>query len=93
MEASVVRGDTTVVPLFVGQVALLFIDSEHTRDRLFKELRAWGPKLMKGAIVVLHDYGSTKWGEMGPAIDEAFRRTERWERVGLERRMVAFRRR
>ena len=91
MEASVVRGDTRAVPLFVRQVALLFIDSKHERDQLFMEMAAWEPMLMKGAIVVLHDYGSKKWGEMGPAIDECFACYDTWERVGLERRMVAFR--
>ena len=91
IDARVVIGDSAVIPDGIDRIGLLFIDTKHTRKRLYKELDAWLPLLMEGGILAFHDYGS--YQEMEPAIDERIRdKTDEWEYLGLARWMIGFRR-
>lgn len=91
--ARVVIGDSAVVPKDLCRIGLLFIDSEHTRERLYKELDAWLPLLVRGGILAFHDYEQNGFGEvMTPAIDERIRnKPDEWEYLGLTRWLIGFR--
>jgi hypothetical protein len=88
-KARVLRGDTRFVPKGTDAVSLLFVDSEHTRAQFDAELAVWLPLVVARGIVVCHDYGSPTWLEMTEAITSWL---GGWERIGLVRRMIAFRR-
>ena len=51
-------------------VELLFVDSTHERAATVAELRAWGPRLAPGAVVVLHDYGHPDFPGVAEAVRE-----------------------
>jgi cephalosporin hydroxylase len=53
-----------------GGVELLFVDSTHDRAATVAELRAWEPRLVKGAVVVLHDYGHPDFPGVAQAVRE-----------------------
>ena len=90
----VVIGDSAVIPNGVHRISLLFIDSEHTREQLYKELDTWLPLLVQGGILAFHDYNENGHGKvMTPAIDERIRnKTDEWEYLGLARWLIGFRR-
>jgi predicted O-methyltransferase YrrM len=50
-------------------VELLYVDSSHERQDTIDELRAWGPVLAEGALVVLDDYDHPEY----PGVREAVR--------------------
>ena len=37
------------------QLSALFIDTEHTADRTYRELSLWGPRVQPGGVILLHD--------------------------------------
>ena len=89
--ARVVIGDSATVPTGVGEIGLLFIDSEHNAERFNAECDAWLPLMAKGGILACHDYQQPIWPTMTPAIDERIRlRTEEWEYLGLTMWLVGF---
>lgn len=95
LKVRVVLGDSAVIPFDdLEQIGLLFIDSKHTRERLYKELDAWLPLLVKDGILAFHDYGEPGHGPvMTPAIDERIRnKTDEWEFLGLANWLIGFRR-
>lgn len=74
-----------------GPVGLCFIDADHTRESVEKDLAAWVPRLSPNAVVVFHDYAPSDWPEVQLVADDWARR-DRWvkgERVGQSQ---AFRR-
>lgn len=42
-------------------LALLFIDGDHLEEGIKADLEVWLPKLMKGGILVCHDYGCSTY--------------------------------
>jgi len=90
----VIIGDSAVVPDDIHSIGLLFIDTEHTRERLYKELDVWLPLLVQDGILAFHDYNEpgTK-AIMTPAIDERIRnKPNEWECLGIARWLIGFRR-
>jgi hypothetical protein len=90
LTARLVSSDSKVVPTGVERVGLLHVDSHHVAAQFNVEMDAWMGLVPKGGIIVCHDYASPRWLEMKPVIDTRFRTG--WERLGLVRRMIAFRR-
>lgn len=90
LAAHVLKADSRTVPLGIGAVACLFIDSQHIAAQITAEYAAWAPKIIKGGIVICHDYQGTKWTEMKAAIDGLF--GDGWKRLGTQKSMIAFRR-
>ena len=90
----VINADTRQVPpqLRGLPVALLFVDSWHMAAQFLAEMKVWEPQVIQGGIVACHDYGSRKWNQMQSAVD-AWAEAGPWERIGLARRLVAYRRR
>lgn len=89
MRVEVVQSDTRLVPPNVGRVALLYVDSNHTRAHFDAEMEAWLPRLVPGAIVAAHDYQSWHWPEITGAVDHWL---HEWARIGQVRYLVAHRR-
>ena len=50
----------------------VFIDSDHSYEAVYQDIRDWAPKVRKGGIVSGHDYYQGKSGRMGvvKAVDE-----------------------
>lgn len=90
LAARLVTGDTKIVPDGIERVGFLHVDSHHVAKQFNAEMAAWLPLVPVGGIVACHDYESPRWVEMRPAIDATFRAG--WERLGIVRRMIAFKR-
>jgi hypothetical protein len=43
-------------------LSLLYIDADHSYEGVFRDLRAWVPKVQMGGIVALHDYLNENYG-------------------------------
>jgi predicted O-methyltransferase YrrM len=86
----IIDDDSRVIPKQLNgeQVALLFIDSNHTAKHFDAEWAAWSKHLTPGAVIACHDYGSPRWPEMKGVIDKHLRELEH---LGSERRLVAYR--
>jgi predicted O-methyltransferase YrrM len=56
------------VPNTFAEIDLLFIDTEHTKDRTIRELTIWGPIMASGGVIMLHD---TDDGSTYPGVREA----------------------
>lgn len=48
--------------------SLLFIDAQHTESAVRQDVSAWLPKVVKGGIVMFHDYGA--WPGVTKVVDE-----------------------
>jgi predicted O-methyltransferase YrrM len=79
--------DSRKVPAEVKDVALLYVDSEHVEAQINAELDAWLPLLVKGGIVVFHDYGKRTQTDVTRVVDK---RMAKYKRLGQERSMIAF---
>jgi len=92
-DVTVVSGKSHVVPAGVGEVGLLFVDSEHTGPRLTLELDTWLPLMAPGGIVVLHDYCDDYPVYEGyvDVINERLGAVPEWQFVALVRQMIMFR--
>ncbi|MBU0846650.1 class I SAM-dependent methyltransferase [Patescibacteria group bacterium] len=84
--------------LYTDEIALLFIDANHSRAAVARDLDKWTPKVKLGGMVALHDmfYPSVPgvcqavsfwWAKERDSVREP-----RWELVGLRDFTIAFRR-
>ena len=67
---TVVRSDSTAAAKDhapADGIGLLFIDAEHTKERVLADFRAWEPHLLPGATVIFHDMD---WLSVQTAISE-----------------------
>lgn len=55
-----------------GKVDFVYIDADHSYESVWKDLRAWLPKIKAGGIMGGHDYGNGPGVER--AVDELFTR-------------------
>ena len=88
LSATIIEGDSATVPWQVDKVSLLFVDTEHTRERFREEMEAWLPLMMSSGIIACHDFRSAKWPEITKAIREIL---PDWERVAVTRKLVGLR--
>ena len=86
-----VMGDTAEVPApVVGQdIALVFVDADHNRDGLTRDIETWKPLVRPGGLMVFDDYGSKSWPDVKPVVDELM---GDWTRLELKGSVIAFRR-
>jgi predicted O-methyltransferase YrrM len=56
-----------------NELDFVFIDADHTYEKVREDIRAWWPTVKKNGILCGHDYGSPnkKWG-VKKAVDEIF---------------------
>jgi cephalosporin hydroxylase len=85
------QADSRIAPADVGEVAFLYVDSEHTEAHLSVELPAWLPKVAPGGLVVFHDYGKGTHTDVTRAVDREMGKRY-WTELGRERSMIAFQR-
>jgi len=86
-----VMGDTAEVPPpVVGQeIALVFVDADHNRDGLTRDIETWKPLVRPGGLMAFDDYGSTNWPDVKPTVDELM---SDWTRLEQKGSVIAFRR-
>ena len=70
-------------------VALVFVDADHTRKGVERDIAAWKPLVMVGGIMAFDDYGNPRWPDVKPVVDEHF---ADWEPLGVRGTVAAFRR-
>jgi cephalosporin hydroxylase len=89
--AHMVYGDVADVPMICqGQdIALVFVDADHTRDGVTACIEAWKPLVVVGGVMVFDDYGNDRWPDVQPTVDELM---ADWERLEQHGSVVAFRR-
>lgn len=88
LQATIIEGDSAIIPWMVDSVSLLFVDTEHTRERFGREMEAWLPLIRAKGIIACHDYASSKWPEITKAIREIL---PDWERLEVTRKLVGLR--
>jgi methyltransferase family protein len=66
---TLVHGSSLDGPRHDRAVELLYIDTTHDRKDTIRELEAWRPALVDGAVVVFDDYGNPAF----PGVEEAVR--------------------
>jgi predicted O-methyltransferase YrrM len=80
------------------EIALLFVDADHSREAVARDLEAWTPRVKVGGVVALHDMFYPSVPGVCQAVSEwwASERDDvtepRWEFVGLRDYTIAFRR-
>lgn len=89
----IVEGDSSDVPESIESVGFLFIDTEHDAKTVGRELSAWLPLTVPGAVIAFHDYGwHDRYPDYTPAIDRNLKRIGEWELVGQVGYMAGFKR-
>jgi hypothetical protein len=54
-----------------GLIDYLFIDANHTRDFIIRDINGWIKYLRpKAGVLLFHDYGSKNWPEVKEVVDE-----------------------
>lgn len=86
-----VFGDTAdVPPICQGEkIALVFVDGDHRREQLEKDILAWKPLIRVGGMMVFDDYGSQRWPDVQEVVDELM---GDWTRLDCKGSVIAFRR-
>jgi len=84
-------GDTADVPAVCQgeEIALVFVDADHTRDGLTRDIKAWKPLVRAGGIMAFDDYGSERWPDVKEVVDELM---GDWTRLECKGSVIAFRR-
>ena len=85
-----VDGDSRQRPGTLTDIGLLFVDSLHTRQHFDAEMNVWLGAVRQNGIVICHDYNSPTWLEMTGAINH-WLINKHYERLGVARRLIAFR--
>ena len=82
----------TVVParrLKRAGAAFVLVDADHTGWGVRRDIEAWKPLVVPGGIMAFDDYGSARWPEVKPTVDELM---GDWERLGVRGGVAAYRR-
>lgn len=58
--------------LIHGRFDMVFIDADHTYESVRADIKRWWPRLRKGGILALHDYGHDAFEGVKQAVDEIF---------------------
>lgn len=69
--AVILRGDSDMMAEEVRDesLTLLYVDGDHSYEGVFRDLRAWTPKVRRGGFVALHDYLNPNYGVMSAVKD------------------------
>lgn len=62
--AVILRGDSVAMADEVsdGSLFLVYVDGDHSYDGVFRDIRAWAPKVMKGGYMAFHDFENANYG-------------------------------
>lgn len=62
--AVMLRGDSVAMADEVEDesLTLVYVDGDHSYDGVFRDIRAWAPKLKKGGYMAFHDYLNYNYG-------------------------------
>ena len=85
----VLIGDTAAVTWVKPPVTLVFVDADHRRAGLERDIERWKPEVVVGGIMAFDDYGSARWPDVKPVVDEHF---ADWRRLGVKGGVAAFKR-
>lgn len=88
-----VIGDSAEAAAGIGPVALVFVDGDHEYNGVAADIRAWGPLVEPGGLMVFHDYGNghlPQCRDVRPAVDALM--GDGWKHAGDTGSIRAFRR-
>ena len=57
-------------------IDLVFIDGDHTKEAVFRDISAWYPKVKYGGVICGHDYGKKQFG-VTEVVDSFFKKIDR----------------
>jgi hypothetical protein len=60
-----------------GDLDLVLVDGDHSRDGLSKDIDAWYPHVKAGGYIAFHDYQAVLWGDVKTLIDERMQADEK----------------
>lgn len=82
----------TIETLAPQGLALVFLDGHHHPDTVVAELDTYGPLLLSGGAMLLHDFGRQEYPGYTEAIDAWFHtHAQDWDALGLAESLIAFR--
>lgn len=87
----IVNGESSCIPIWLEpfSLSLVFIDADHHGDAVRRDILAWRDRVMLGGIMAFDDYGSERWPDVQPVVDELM---HGWQRLGCRGSVAAFRR-
>jgi len=73
-----IKGDSVEISKgWQDELAMVFIDSEHTYAAIKKDIKVWYPHLKTGGYMLFHDYGDTQF-TLYLAVDEYVRDSDKF---------------
>ena len=87
----IVKSESSCIPnwLYPSSLGLVFIDADHHGDAVRRDILAWRDHVTPGGIMAFDDYGSTRWPDVKPVVDELM---HGWTKLGCKGKVAAFRR-
>ncbi len=77
-----IRGKSTdVAQTWKQPIQLLFIDCGHDYEDIKADIRAWEPFVVKGGVIVFHDYGCQTYPGVAQAVDELITHSPRFSKL------------
>lgn len=52
------------------KVDIVFVDGDHSREAVEKDIKAWRQRVSRGGYMMFHDYGSFYWPAVEPVVNE-----------------------
>ena len=85
----VIEGPSHVVPEGIGEVGLLFIDTDHRAECLNRELDAWLPLMLPRSVIALHDY-CILYPDLIEVMNRRLGLSDEWRFVALLDKLIVF---
>jgi len=80
----------------IGQLAFCFVDGDHTKGGISKDIQEYAQKIMPGGIIAFHDYDSDEVkrgkGYVVKATVDVWQKQAQWEELGQVGLVKAYRR-
>jgi SAM-dependent methyltransferase len=73
-----------------GLVDLVYVDGDHSESGVKSDVRAWGPHVKPGGLMVFDDYQTPNYHGSTRAIQELMLRSDEWRMVAQVGRCIAF---
>jgi len=92
----VLLGESWKVGENLGVQAFIFIDADHTKTGIPRDIEVYAPKIMPDGIIAFHDYDKKEAqrgkGYVVKATVDTWHKKMRWQKLPLIGRVIAFRR-
>ncbi len=73
-----------------GPLDLVYVDGDHYEEGVRGDIRAWGPHLKVGGLIVFDDFQAPQWTGVTKAVNALMFHDAAWRKVGQVGRCIAF---